>query len=68
MTAAELRLGDCLGLHRLRVAGVFTAGDLVEGLGQVGAAMGHGAVAATGAHNWLREQGQATLQRKKAGR
>lgn len=44
------------------VAGVFAAGDLVEGLDQISVAMGHGAVAGTRAHNWLREQEQATLQ------
>ena len=47
-----------------RVEGVFAAGDLVEGLDQISVAMGHGAVAATRAHNWLREQEQATLQSK----
>jgi len=47
-----------------RVAGVFAAGDLVEGLDQISVAMGHGAVAATRAHNWLREQEQATLESK----
>lgn len=46
------------------VAGVFAAGDLVEGLDQIGVAMGHGAVAATRAHNWLRAQDQATLPSK----
>lgn len=44
------------------VAGVFAAGDLVEGLDQISVAMGHGAVASTRAHNWLREQEQVTLQ------
>ena len=46
------------------VPGVFAAGDVVEGLDQVSVAMGHGAVAATKAHNWLREQDQDTLQHK----
>jgi thioredoxin reductase (NADPH) len=46
-----------------RVEGVFAAGDLVEGLDQISVAMGHGAVAATRAHNWLREQEQATFHR-----
>ena len=45
-----------------RVEGVFAAGDLVEGLDQISVAMGHGALAATKAHNWLREQEQATLR------
>lgn len=41
-------------------SGLFVAGDLVEGLDQISVAMGHGALAATCAHNWLRAQdGQA---------
>jgi len=41
--------------------GVFGAGDLVEGLDQISVAVGQGAIAATRAHNWLREQdGQTT--------
>ncbi|WP_255500079.1 NAD(P)/FAD-dependent oxidoreductase [Brevundimonas sp. P7753] len=51
-----------------RAAGVFAAGDLVEGLDQVSVAMGHGAVAATRAHNWLREQAQVTLRSQRTGR
>jgi thioredoxin reductase (NADPH) len=38
------------------IAGLYCAGDLVEGLDQISVAMGHGAVTATRAHNWLREQ------------
>ncbi len=37
------------------VDGVYCAGDIVEGLDQISVAMGHGAIAATKAHNWLRE-------------
>lgn len=37
------------------VPGVWCAGDIVEGLDQISVAMGHGAIAATKAHNWLRE-------------
>jgi len=44
------------------VAGLFAAGDVVEGLDQISVAMGHGAMAATKAHNWLRERDQHTLQ------
>lgn len=44
------------------VAGFFAAGDVTEGLDQISVAMGHGAVAATNAHNWLREQDSHTLQ------
>lgn len=38
------------------IPGLFCAGDLVEGLDQISVAMGHGAIAATKAHNWLRER------------
>lgn len=44
------------------VPGFFAAGDVVEGLDQISVAMGHGALAATKAHNWLREQDRHTLQ------
>jgi thioredoxin reductase (NADPH) len=37
------------------VEGLYCAGDLVEGLDQISVAIGHGAVAATRAHNWLRD-------------
>lgn len=43
------------------VPGVWAAGDVLEGLDQVSAAIGHGAIAATRAHNWLREQDGETL-------
>lgn len=43
------------------VPGLFGAGDIVEGLDQITVAMGHGAIAATRAHNWLREQDGHTL-------
>jgi thioredoxin reductase (NADPH) len=45
------------------VAGLFIAGDVVEGLDQISVAMGHGAVAATRAHNWLRDIERASLQK-----
>lgn len=35
-------------------SGVFVAGDVVEGLDQISVAFGHGALAATRAHNYLR--------------
>jgi thioredoxin reductase (NADPH) len=38
------------------VPGLYAVGDIVEGLDQISVAMGHGAIAATRAHNWLREQ------------
>jgi len=43
------------------VPGFFAAGDVVEGLDQISVAMGHGALAATKAHNWLRDQDQHSL-------
>lgn len=43
------------------VPGVFCAGDIVEGLDQISVAMGHGAIAATRAHNWLRACDGQTL-------
>jgi thioredoxin reductase (NADPH) len=36
--------------------GLFAAGDVVEALDQVSVALGHGAIAATRAHNYLRER------------
>lgn len=45
-----------------RVPGLFAAGDVVEGLDQISVAMGHGAMAATSAHNWLRERDRHTLE------
>ena len=44
------------------VPGVWCAGDIVEGLDQISVAMGHGAIASTKAHNWLREQDGQTIQ------
>jgi thioredoxin reductase (NADPH) len=46
------------------IPGFFAAGDVVEGLDQISVAMGHGAMVATHAHNWLREQDQHSLQAK----
>lgn len=43
------------------VPGLYCAGDLVEGLDQISVAMGHGAVAATKAHNWLRDREGETV-------
>lgn len=46
------------------VAGLYCAGDIVDGLDQISVAMGHGAVAATRAHNWLRvRHGEALRNR-----
>jgi thioredoxin reductase (NADPH) len=38
------------------VPGLYAAGDVVAGLDQISVATGHGAIAATKAHNWMREQ------------
>lgn len=38
------------------VPGLYCVGDIVDGLDQISVAMGHGAIAATRAHNWLRER------------
>ena len=39
-----------------QVPGLYCVGDIVDGLDQISVAMGHGAIAATRAHNWLRER------------
>lgn len=44
------------------IEGLYCAGDIVDGLDQISVAMGHGAIAATKAHNWLREIDAHTLQ------
>lgn len=44
------------------VPSLFCAGDVVDGLDQISVAMGHGAVAATKAHNWLRERDGDTAE------
>ncbi len=43
------------------IPGLYCAGDLVEGLDQISVAAGHGAIAATKAHNWLREREGETV-------
>lgn len=47
------------------IEGLFLAGDVLEGLDQISVALGHGAIAATSAHNWLRERDRHTLQHRK---
>ena len=44
------------------IPGLFCAGDVVEGLDQITVAIGQGAVAATKAHNWLRDQEGETVE------
>lgn len=49
------------------VPGLWCAGDILDGLDQISVAMGHGALAATKAHNWLREpDGQSLGERAQA--
>lgn len=43
------------------IPGLYCAGDIVDGLDQISVAMGHGAVAATRAHNWLRQRADLDL-------
>ena len=44
------------------IPGLFCAGDVVEGLDQITVAIGQGAVAATRAHNWLRDREGETVE------
>jgi len=44
--------------------GFFAAGDVIEGLDQISVAIGHGALAATRCHNWLRDQDNHSLQNR----
>jgi thioredoxin reductase (NADPH) len=49
--------GGCLGASshfETEIPGFFAAGDIVRGLDQISVAMGHGAIAATNVHSWLR--------------
>lgn len=58
--------GDCLAQDSplgAGVEGLWAAGDVVQGLDQITVAMGHGAIAATRAHNWLRERDGHTLRK-----
>jgi thioredoxin reductase (NADPH) len=45
---------DARAPYGTAVPGLYCVGDIVDGLDQVSVAMGHGAVAATRAHNYLR--------------
>lgn len=61
----DLEEGGCVPDRALADSGMpgfFAAGDVVQGLDQISVAMGQGALAATRAHNWLREQDRHTLQ------
>ncbi|KQY52312.1 NAD(P)/FAD-dependent oxidoreductase [Lysobacter sp. Root494] len=45
---------DARSPYGTSVAGLYCIGDIVDGLDQISVAMGHGAIAATKAHNYLR--------------
>jgi thioredoxin reductase (NADPH) len=45
---------DARSPYGTTVAGLYCIGDIVDGLDQISVAMGHGAIAATKAHNYLR--------------
>lgn len=48
---------DARSPYGTTIAGLYCVGDIVDGLDQISVAMGHGAVAATRAHNYLRTPG-----------
>lgn len=50
-----------------QMPGLYSAGDIVEGLDQINVAIAHGAIAATKAHNWLREQDGECLPKSEEG-
>lgn len=52
---------DARSPYGTRVAGLYCAGDIVDGLDQISVAMGQGAIAATRAHNYLRQRDAQTL-------
>ena len=63
----SLALNDCgktdaASPFGTNIPGLFCAGDVVEGLDQITIAIGHGAIAATKAHNWLRDQHGETVE------
>lgn len=60
-TGAEGKAADTAPFGT-QIPGLYCAGDLVEGLDQISVAMGHGAVAATKAHNWLRDADGETAE------
>jgi thioredoxin reductase (NADPH) len=61
----ELTADGCVSTdphQAVAVEGVYAAGDVVEGLDQISVAFGHGAIAATRAHNHLRERDGRVLK------
>lgn len=54
LTLDENGAVDSRAPYGTAVAGLYCVGDIVDGLDQISVAMGHGAIAATRAHNYLR--------------
>lgn len=54
LTLDENGAVDARAPYGTAVAGLYCVGDIVDGLDQISVAMGHGAIAATRAHNYLR--------------
>lgn len=62
---ATINAAGCIPTRRdmaSDVAGLFVAGDVLDVIDQMTVAIGQGAVAATSAHNWLREKDGARLR------
>jgi thioredoxin reductase (NADPH) len=62
----RLNAQGCVPSYALEDSGIpgfFAAGDVIDGLDQISVAMGHGALAATRAHNWLRESDKTSTAR-----
>ena len=53
--------------RRTAIPGLYSAGDIIDGLDQINVAIAHGAIAATKAHNWLREQDGECLPKTGSG-
>ena len=62
LTLNDCGKADAASPFGTNIPGLFCAGDVVEGLDQITVAIGHGAVAATKAHNWLRDQHGETVE------
>lgn len=54
----EVGAVDSRAPYGTTVAGLYCVGDIVDGLDQISVAIGHGAIAATRAHNYLRAREQ----------
>ena len=58
---------DARAPYGTSVAGLYCAGDIVDGLDQISVASGQGAMAATRLHNWLRERERHLMSDQTAG-